>query len=331
MEDVIFAGTQYRKPVGLAQVSLTLDNTDQKLASEYSEVTITRRIFRSGESEYLINNNQCRLKDITSLFMDTGIGKEGYSLIGQGKIDAILSGKPEERRNLLEEAAGIVKFKSRKIEAEKKLENTEQNLIRINDIIATFEERIEPLRIENEKATKFLELSSALKENEISLIVYFLKKIDDNIQKQRSIIDKLTSENIENQKVYDEKLAEVNALESQLENIEDSYKQERNVYYSNKEKISKLNSEIELLTERTNNLLKEIEKNNKEKNELIQLIGSLEELKKSIELELKEKQEKQTSIENTIVDIENKIKNSSKWIVEREKSYQIVRMKNLNY
>jgi chromosome segregation protein len=319
MEDVIFAGTQYRKPVGLAQVSLTLDNTDQKLASEYSEVTITRRIFRSGESEYLINNNQCRLKDITSLFMDTGIGKEGYSLIGQGKIDAILSGKPEERRNLLEEAAGIVKFKSRKIEAEKKLENTEQNLIRINDIIATFEERIEPLRIENEKATKFLELSSALKENEISLIVYFLKKIDDNIQKQRSIIDKLTSENIENQKVYDEKLAEVNALESQLENIEDSYKQERNVYYSNKEKISKLNSEIELLTERTNNLLKEIEKNNKEKNELIQLIGSLEELKKSIELELKEKQEKQTSIENTIVDIENKIKNSSKWIVEREK------------
>lgn len=319
MEDVIFAGTQYRKPVGLAQVSLTLDNMDQKLASEYSEVTVTRRIFRSGESEYLINNNQCRLKDITSLFMDTGIGKEGYSLIGQGKIEAILSGKPEERRNLLEEAAGIVKFKSRKIEAEKKLENTEQNLIRINDIISTFEERIEPLRIENEKAAKFLELSSTLKENEISLIVHFLKEIDNNIQKQDSIIYKLTSENVENQKVYDEELAKLNSLESQLENIEDSYKQERNIYYSNKEKISKLDSEIELLTERTSNLLKEIEKNNKEKNELIQLIGSLEELKKSIELELKGKQEKQTYIQNTIVEIENKVKDSSKWIIEREK------------
>lgn len=120
MEDVIFAGTQFRKPVGLAQVSLTLDNSDEQLATEYNEVTVSRRIFRSGESEYLINNNKCRLKDVTNLFMDTGIGKEGYSLIGQGKIEAILSGKPEERRALLEEAAGIVKFKNRKEEAEKK-------------------------------------------------------------------------------------------------------------------------------------------------------------------------------------------------------------------
>ena len=146
MEDVIFAGTQFRKAVGLAQVSLTLDNTDGELGTDYSEVTITRRIFRSGETEYLINNQKCRLKDINNLFMDTGIGKEGYSLIGQGKIDAILSGKPEERRSLLEEAAGIVKFKSRKEEAEKKLSNTENNLVRIRDIIATYEERIEPLK-----------------------------------------------------------------------------------------------------------------------------------------------------------------------------------------
>ena len=151
MEDVIFAGTQFRKPVGLAQVSLTLDNSDEQLATEYNEVTVSRRIFRSGESEYLINNNKCRLKDVTNLFMDTGIGKEGYSLIGQGKIEAILSGKPEERRALLEEAAGIVKFKNRKEEAEKKLSNTDDNLVRINDILSTYEERIEPLRIERER------------------------------------------------------------------------------------------------------------------------------------------------------------------------------------
>ena len=118
MEDVIFAGTQFRKPVGLAQVTLTLDNSDEQLATEYNEVTVSRRIFRSGESEYLINNTKCRLKDVTNLIVDTGIGKEGYSLIGQGKIEAILSGKPEERRALLEEAAGLVKFKNRKEEAE---------------------------------------------------------------------------------------------------------------------------------------------------------------------------------------------------------------------
>lgn len=119
MEDVIFAGTQYRKPVGLCQVSLILDNSDKDLSIEYAEVTITRRLYRSGESEYYINNTQCRLKDIQELFMDTGIGKEGYSIIGQGKIEAVLSGKPEERRSLLEEAAGIVKFKWRKEEADK--------------------------------------------------------------------------------------------------------------------------------------------------------------------------------------------------------------------
>ena len=182
MEDVIFAGTQFRKPVGLAQVTLTLDNSDEKLATEYNEVTVSRRIFRSGESEYLINNSKCRLKDITNLFMDTGIGKEGYSLIGQGKIEAILSGKPEERRALLEEAAGIVKFKNRKEEAEKKLANTDENLIRINDIISTYEERIEPLRIEREKALKFNELSEGLKVKEVSLIVHTIEKMENDLK-----------------------------------------------------------------------------------------------------------------------------------------------------
>src|SRR3712207_4494022 len=120
MEDVIFAGTEFRKPVGLSQVSLILNNDDHDLNVEYSDVKITRRLYRSGESEYFINNTKCRLKDIQELFMDTGIGKEGYSIIGQGKIDAILSGRPEERRSLLEEAAGIVKFKTRKQEADRK-------------------------------------------------------------------------------------------------------------------------------------------------------------------------------------------------------------------
>ena len=198
MEDVIFAGTQFRKPVGLAQVSLTLDNSDNSLDTDYSEVTVTRRIFRSGETEYLINNQKCRLKDIHGLFMDTGIGKEGYSLIGQGKIEAILSGKPEERRALLEEAAGIVKFKSRKEEAEKKLSNTENNLLRIRDIISTYEERIEPLKEEREKALKYTNLAEELKVREVSLLVNNIKGIDKDINEVNSEI------NIRNEKIKNE-------------------------------------------------------------------------------------------------------------------------------
>ena len=134
MQDVIFSGTENRKPLSFASVSITLDNSDHKLPVDYNEVTVARRLYRSGESEYLINGSGCRLKDIQEMFYDTGIGKEGYSIIGQGQIDKILSGKPEERRELFDEAAGIVKFKRRKVTAQKKLENERNNLVRVNDI-----------------------------------------------------------------------------------------------------------------------------------------------------------------------------------------------------
>ena len=135
MQDVIFAGTELRKPQGFAYVAITLDNADHKLPIEYDEVTVSRRLYRSGESEYKINGTSCRLKDINELFYDTGIGKEGYSIIGQGQIDQILSGRPEERRELFDEAAGIVKFKRRKAIAQKKLEDEKQNLIRVTDFV----------------------------------------------------------------------------------------------------------------------------------------------------------------------------------------------------
>ena len=136
MQDVIFAGTQNRKPQGYAYVAITLDNSDHSLPIEYDEVTVSRRVYRSGESEYLLNGTACRLRDINELFYDTGIGKEGYSIIGQGQIDKILSGKPEDRRELFDEAAGIVKFKNRKNIAQKKLENEQQNLVRVTDILS---------------------------------------------------------------------------------------------------------------------------------------------------------------------------------------------------
>ena len=168
-EDVIFAGTQSRKSVGFAEVSMVMDNSDQKLPIEYNEVTITRKIYRSGESGYFINKTPCRLKDVLELFMDTGIGKDGSSIIGQGKIDEILSNKSDERRHIFEEAAGIVKYRVRKAESEKKLEQAKLNLLRINDIISEIETSIEPTRIQAEKAKQFLKLRDELKSIEIGL------------------------------------------------------------------------------------------------------------------------------------------------------------------
>jgi len=177
MEDVIFAGTQTRKPVGYAYVSITLDNKDHALAVDYSEVTITRKVFRSGESEYQINGNSCRLKDITELFYDTGIGKEGYSIIGQGQIDKILSGKPEERRELFDEAAGIVKFKRRKAASIKKLEHEHENLIRVNDILAELQKQVGPLEKQSEKAKEYLKLREKLKVHDVNAFLLENEKI----------------------------------------------------------------------------------------------------------------------------------------------------------
>ena len=156
MQDVIFAGTENRKPVSFAYVAITLDNSDHQLPLDYNEVTVARRVYRSGESEYLINGTQCRLKDVNELFYDTGIGKEGYSIIGQGQIDKILSGKPEERRELFDEAAGIVKFKRRKATALKKLEDEQQNLVRVNDILAELTRQVGPLERQAEHAKVYL-------------------------------------------------------------------------------------------------------------------------------------------------------------------------------
>ena len=159
MEDVIFLGTSTRKAQGFAAVSLTFDNADRFLPVEADEVTITRRYYRSGESEYQINGADVRLKDINELFMDTGLGRDGYSMIGQGKIAEIISSRPSQRREIFEEAAGISKYRYRKAEAERKLSAAEENLVRLYDILSELEGRVEPLRVQSEKAKEFLELS----------------------------------------------------------------------------------------------------------------------------------------------------------------------------
>ena len=174
--DIIFSGTQNRKSLGFAEASLVFDNSDGALPIEYTEVTVTRKIYRSGETGYYINKVPCRLKDVLELFMDTGIGKDGYSIIGQGKIDEILSNKSEDRRHIFEEAAGIVKFRTRKAESEKKLEHTKLNLLRINDILAEIEANIEPLKAQSEKAKKYLTSREELKSIQIGLFFYNIEK-----------------------------------------------------------------------------------------------------------------------------------------------------------
>lgn len=178
MQDVIFAGTENRKPLSYAYVAITLDNSDRQLNVDYNEVTVARRVYRSGESEYLINGTACRLKDINELFYDTGIGKEGYSIIGQGQIERILNGKPEERRELFDEAAGIVKYKRRKATAQKKLEDERQNLLRVNDILAELEKQVGPLEKQAEKARTYLKKKEELKIYDVNMFLMDMERIE---------------------------------------------------------------------------------------------------------------------------------------------------------
>ena len=219
MQDVIFSGTETRKPLSYASVAITLDNSDHKLPVEFNEVTVTRRIYRSGESEYLINGSNCRLKDINEMFYDTGIGKEGYSIIGQGQIDRILSGKPEERRELFDEAAGIVKFKRRKNTTVKKLEEERQNLVRVTDILSELTRQLGPLEKQSETAKIYLAKREALKELDVNM---FLLEYSSTAESLKELGEKhrLAQENLEDtQKEYEQTRVEYDRLEQELEEL----------------------------------------------------------------------------------------------------------------
>ncbi|ATW24627.1 chromosome segregation protein SMC [Candidatus Formimonas warabiya] len=189
MEDIIFAGTKKRKPLGMAEVSLTLDNSDGLLPLDYNEVTVTRRTYRSGEGEYLINNSTCRLKDVQNLFADTGMGSDGFSIIPQGKVDEILNAKSEERRSIIEETAGIVKYRNRKKEAARKLQETEQSLDRIQDIIFELSSQLDPLKEQAEQAKSYKKLKAEGDELEINLVVHVMEEVQEKLNEARESVD----------------------------------------------------------------------------------------------------------------------------------------------
>ncbi len=250
MQDVIFAGTEIKKPQGFALVAITLDNKDKELPIDYTEVTVSRRLYRSGESEYMINGNEVRLKDIQELFYDTGIGKEGYSIIGQGQIDAILNGRPEERRGLFDEAAGIVKFKRRRQVAEKKLESERASLIRVSDILSELSRQVGPLKDQALKARKYLDYRESLKKYDLNLFIRNTEKLitelnetKANHQAAEAALDdaKLQQEEIKKQyEVFSEEIKKLTV-------ISDSNKNEIQRLLMN---ISDMRSDLELTSER---------------------------------------------------------------------------------
>ena len=299
--DIIFAGTQARKSLGFAEASLVFDNSDGGLPIEYTEVTVTRKIYRTGETGYYINKVPCRLKDVLELFMDTGIGKDGYSIIGQGKIDEILSNKSEDRRNIFEEAAGIVKYRTRKQESEKKLERAKLNLLRINDILSEIETNIEPLKAQSEKAKKYLNLREELKNIEIGLFLYNIEKYKNNLE-----------EIVKDEDVYKEqcnleegKLERIKALKEELKNEIDeitvTIEEMSNLGFESQKEIEMLNSDINVANTRIFNNKENSQRYEKEIQEANQ---RLEELKQ----EMEQRQEKRENLKLNKAKFENELK-----------------------
>ncbi len=267
MQDIIFSGTELRKPLGLAYVAITFDNSDHKLLVEYDQVTVARRVYRSGESEYLINGHICRLRDVQELFLDTGIGKEGYSIIGQGQIDKILSGKPEERRELFDEAVGIVKFKKRKSAAQKNLEEERLNLARISDILSELEKQLEPLKNQSDVAKEYLKQKDHLKQLEVNQFLLLQQKNHDEtiqIQKQLSIIN---GDLFDTKQSYDATKQEYEQLERQLEEDTNNLEKQKQTKSNLLLEEQKVQGDIQILREQITAIEQneQLSKNRKEK------------------------------------------------------------------
>lgn len=252
MQDVIFAGTETRKPLGYASVSITLDNADHRLPVSYDEVTVTRRVYRSGESEYLLNGTQVRLKDINEMFYDTGIGKEGYSIIGQGQIDKILSGKPEERRELFDEAAGIVKFKRRKNTAQKKLEAERQNLVRVNDILSELTRQLGPLEKQAETAKIYLQKRDELKKYDVNLFLLEFERLRRELQEAEEKKNLAEEQIADTNAAYEKAKEEYELLEAELEKLDIVLQEKRESISQGQLRRQQFENQIELLCEQIN-------------------------------------------------------------------------------
>ena len=312
-EDIIFAGTQNRRALGYAEASIVIDNSDSKLPIEYNEVIVTRRIYRTGESGYFINKTPCRLKDVLELFMDTGIGKDGYSIVGQGKIDEILSNKSEDRRHIFEEAAGIVKYRTRKEESEKKLEQTKLNLLRINDIITEIEANIEPLKLQSEKAKKFLSLRDELRNIEVGLFLYNIDNYKKQMESLAENIDVLETQKVKEDEILNNLQEEKDTLRELVDSLIEEIEKTQNLGFEGNQKKEQYNSEIGICNERISNNKENYERFAKE-------IEELELRNKELEEEKTQKQEKKDNLSNNREKFETELKEKEEELAKYSKT-----------
>lgn len=297
MEDVIFNGTEKRRRMAYCEVTLTFDNEDHSLPSDYTEVAVTRRVFRTGESEYLLNGAACRLKDVVDLFRDTGIGRDGYSIVGQGRVGEILSQKSEDRRQVFEEAAGIVKYKARKSEAEKRLDNTEQNLSRIADIISELESRLEPLRLQSEDARKYLAMREEQKRLDLNVFLIRSERYQEKIAELR-----LTAENMRETLAQNER--EQQALNERRESVQ-------NQLSEREEKAAELRESLQAL-------IQEVEAQEGQANVLRERLAASRREQARVEDEKRAAEEGETGMRRRIETLEGEIAREGEGVAARE-------------
>jgi len=333
MQDVIFAGTENRKPLSYAYVALVMDNSDHELAIDFEEVTVARRVYRSGESEYLINGSPCRLKDVTELFYDTGIGKEGYSIIGQGQIERILSGKPEERRELFDEAAGIVKFKKRKATAQKKLDNERENLVRVNDILSELERQVGPLEKQAEKAKIYLKKKEELKTYDVNMFLLEMEHIETEL---KSVTEKFTIANNEYEEAnqtyenikreYEKMEQDIADMDERINSIRENMNQSILVKGNLENQINLLNEQIHS-AENTDELMQSrLDSLDKEKEERFAFKAEYETEKFALDAQLAEIEGKRQEAKAALEVIQSEIARCTEGI-ERGKS-EIIELLN---
>ena len=318
MEDVIFSGTDKRRPLGFAEVTIYFDNSDNSIPVDYNEVAITRRMFRSGESEYYINKTSCRLKDVRALFMDTGIGKDGYSIIGQGRIDEILSNKPEDRRNIFEEAAGIIKYKTKKDETERKLKKTQDNLVRIKDLLSEIQNQYDSLEVESKKAKEYMEIYEELKFLEVNQSIREIDMLKVQLDQLKTEIELDTNEicNLENQRTQLD--SEFNELKEKIKDMDSQYEELRNNRLELIQTIDNSRSQIKLMDEKEKFYKRDIERFTEELENLREGIQSIDEELIRLDGEIEKTQGEYKKVQEEFLKKKEEFKSTEEKLTQRE-------------
>jgi chromosome segregation protein len=315
MEDIIFAGSDTRKPLNFAELTLTLNNEDHHLAIDYSEVSVMRRVYRSGESEYYINKQSCRLKDIHELFMDSGLGREAYSIIGQGKIEEILSSKSEERRVIFEEAAGVLKYKTRKQKAERKLLETQENMYRVEDILHELESQVEPLKIQASIATDYLEKKEELEKVEVGLLVYEIEDLHVNWDEQKKKVQHLAEDQIQISSQIKVEEVKIEDFRSKMQEIDESINDLQDILLSTSEQLEKKEGQKEVLKERKKNY-------HQTKDSLKKKLEVLKDKRQHLEDSLKNEVEKQQTFKEKLNASKKQLEEETRVLVSLEEDIE---------